>query len=146
MLATATTNATATDEASEGRNPNPVDIHVGGQIRLRRKILGMSQEQLADALGLTFQQVQKYERGANRVSASKLYATAKILGVTVQSFFDGLAEYETNDEIDNPIVHLAGVNGGVEIAEAFQAVDNQGRAAILQMSRALLSAAARKAA
>ena len=61
------------------RSPNPVDLHVGGRIRMRRKLLGVSQERLADDLGLTFQQVQKYERGANRVSASKLYEIAKSL-------------------------------------------------------------------
>jgi len=52
-------------EETEGRRPNPVDLHVGGRVRMRRKLLGVSQEQLADSLGLTFQQVQKYERGAN---------------------------------------------------------------------------------
>ena len=66
-------------EETEGRRPNPVDLHVGGRVRMRRKLLGVSQEQLADSLGLTFQQVQKYERGANRVSASKLYEIAKTL-------------------------------------------------------------------
>jgi transcriptional regulator with XRE-family HTH domain len=79
------------NEVSEGRHPNPVDLHVGGRVRMRRKLLGMSQEHLADALGLTFQQVQKYERGANRVSASKLYDMAKTLQVPVAFFFDGLA-------------------------------------------------------
>ena len=71
--------------------PNPVDVHVGSRIRLRRKILGMSQERLAEKLGLTFQQVQKYERGANRVSASKLYQTAQALQAPISYFFEGLA-------------------------------------------------------
>ena len=79
-------------EETEGRRPNPVDLHVGGRVRMRRKLLGVSQEQLADSLGLTFQQVQKYERGANRVSASKLYEIAKTLQVPVSFFFDGLAD------------------------------------------------------
>jgi len=57
----------------EATGPNPIDVHVGRRLRLRRKELGISQERLADGLGLTFQQVQKYERGANQVSASKLY-------------------------------------------------------------------------
>ena len=56
--------------------PNPVDVHVGGRVRLRRTLLGMSQERLGDALGLTFQQVQKYERGANRIGASEFLVTA----------------------------------------------------------------------
>ena len=75
-----------------GRRASAVDVHVGGRIRIRRRLIGMSQEALAQALGLTFQQVQKYERGSNRVSASKLYATAKVLEVPVHYFFDGLSD------------------------------------------------------
>ncbi|MBB2163755.1 helix-turn-helix transcriptional regulator [Gluconacetobacter sp. 1b LMG 1731] len=70
--------------------PKPVDVHVGGRIRLRRTLLGMSQERLGEALGLTFQQVQKYERGTNRVSASRLYELSDVLDVPVSFFFDGL--------------------------------------------------------
>jgi len=70
--------------------PNPVDIHVGGRVRLRRTLLGMSQDKLAQALGLTFQQVQKYERGANRISASKLYQLSQILDVPLSFFFDDM--------------------------------------------------------
>ena len=73
-----------------GAAPDPVDTHVGSRIRFRRKLLGLSQGQLADSLGLTFQQVQKYERGSNRVSASKLYETAKTLQVSIAYFFEGL--------------------------------------------------------
>ncbi len=72
------------------RKPSPVDAHVGARIRLRRKLLGLSQQQLAEQLGLTFQQVQKYERGVNRVSASKLYETAQVLQASVMHFFEGL--------------------------------------------------------
>ncbi len=68
--------------------PRPVDAHVGARIRLRRTMLGMSQEKLAEALGLTFQQVQKYEHGANRVGSSRLYELSKILDVPIQFFFD----------------------------------------------------------
>lgn len=77
------------------RAPNPVDLHVGARIRMRRKLLGVSQERLADQLGLTFQQVQKYERGANRVSASKLYEIARSLQTSVAYFFEGLASTES---------------------------------------------------
>src|SRR5713101_5263694 len=76
--------------ASQG-NPNPIDVHVGARVRLRRTLLGMSQEKLGDAIGLTFQQVQKYERGANRVGASRLYDLSRVLGVPVSFFFDDLA-------------------------------------------------------
>jgi transcriptional regulator with XRE-family HTH domain len=68
--------------------PNPTDVHVGSQIRSRRMALQMSQEKLADGLGLTFQQVQKYEKGTNRVGASRLHEIAVILGVPVSFFFD----------------------------------------------------------
>jgi len=81
----------------ESRPPNPVDLHVGARIRLRRRMQGVSQEKLADALGLTFQQVQKYERGANRVSASKLYEIATALQAPVSYFFDGLADPSTDE-------------------------------------------------
>ena len=74
------------------RSPNPVDVHVGLQVRLRRKELKISQEKLAETLGLTFQQVQKYERGANRISASKLYEIARTLRVPMAWFFEGLSD------------------------------------------------------
>lgn len=81
-------------------NPNPVDIHVGARVRLRRTLLGMSQEKLGEAIGLTFQQVQKYERGANRVGASRLYDLSRVLEVPVSFFFDDMP-----DEISSKSVH-----------------------------------------
>ena len=71
------------------KSPNPIDKHVGGRVRMQRMALGMSQEKLGDAIGLTFQQVQKYEKGANRISASRLQQIAHVLGVPVTYFFDG---------------------------------------------------------
>ena len=68
--------------------PNPVDIHVGSRVRLRRTLLGLSQEKLGDAVGLTFQQIQKYERGANRIGASRLFQLCHILDVPISFFFD----------------------------------------------------------
>lgn len=73
-------------------NPNPVDIHVGSRVRLRRTLLGMSQEKLGGALGLTFQQVQKYERGTNRIGSSRLYQLSRILDVPVSFFFDDMPD------------------------------------------------------
>lgn len=70
----------------------PVDVHVGNRIRLRRTLLGLSQEKLGEALGLTFQQIQKYERGANRVGASRLYDLARILDVPIGFFFDDMQD------------------------------------------------------
>ena len=82
--------------ASRGRTPsgrpNPIDVHVGARVRLRRTLLGMSQEKLGEALGLTFQQVQKYERGANRVGASRLFDLSRVLDVPVSFFFDDMGE------------------------------------------------------
>lgn len=72
--------------------PNPVDIHVGSRVRLRRTLLGLSQEKLGEAVGLTFQQIQKYERGANRIGASRLFEFSRILDVPVSFFFDDMAE------------------------------------------------------
>jgi len=82
--------------------PNPIDIHVGQKIKLRRTLLGMSQSELAEGLGLTFQQVQKYEKGANRVSASKMWKLRELLNIPVSFFFDGL---ET-DSIDPETISL----------------------------------------
>src|ERR1700758_1809583 len=77
--------------AGEGR-PSPIDVHVGSRIRLRRTLLGMSQERLGEALGLTFQQVQKYERGVNRVGASRLFDLSRVLDVPISFFFDDMPE------------------------------------------------------
>ncbi len=78
-------------EPTESR-PSPVDVHVGARIRLRRTLMGMSQERLGDALGLTFQQVQKYERGVNRVGASRLFDLSRILDVPISFFYDNMAD------------------------------------------------------
>jgi len=68
--------------------PHPIDVRVGGRVRLRRNMLNLSQEKLGEAIGLTFQQVQKYERGANRISASRLFGLSGVLGVPIAFFFD----------------------------------------------------------
>lgn len=80
--------------SSRGRmpsgKPNPVDVHVGARVRLRRTLLGLSQEKLGEAIGLTFQQVQKYERGANRIGASRLWDLSRVLDVPVSFFFEDM--------------------------------------------------------
>jgi transcriptional regulator with XRE-family HTH domain len=78
--------------------PNPVDRHVGGRVRMRRMMLGMSQEKLGEALGLTFQQVQKYEKGTNRIGASRLHKISSILQVPVSFFFDGAPNLNAQPE------------------------------------------------
>lgn len=72
------------------KTPNPIDLHVGSRVRLRRMLVGLSQEKLGESLGLTFQQVQKYEKGSNRISASRLYQIGQILNVPVQFFFEDI--------------------------------------------------------
>ncbi|CAP55344.1 helix-turn-helix domain-containing protein [Gluconacetobacter diazotrophicus] len=94
-----------TDKPVSG--PSPVDVHVGGRIRLRRTLMGLSQERLGDALGLTFQQVQKYERGTNRVSASRLYELSEVLDVPVSFFFDGLDSGQAGSKATNAIPGFA---------------------------------------
>jgi transcriptional regulator with XRE-family HTH domain len=85
--------STAKDEGHDGdernaRRANPMDAHVGSRVRLRRMLLGMSQEKLGEQLGLTFQQVQKYEKGVNRIGASRLFDLAQVLNVPIQFFYD----------------------------------------------------------
>ena len=123
-------------------DPNPVDIHVGSRVRMRRKFQGLSQTDLAEALGLTFQQVQKYERGANRISASKLYETAKFLKVPVAYFFEGYAE--NGGENDQPSISEIAVNDflttseGIELASAFPLINKAShRRKILNLVTAL---------
>ena len=91
------------------RSMNPIDAHVGARVRLRRMLIGMSQEKLGEMLGVTFQQIQKYEKGANRIGASRLYEVSKILDVPVQFFFDDLP-----GEGEKPIARPHGFseNGG----------------------------------
>lgn len=109
------------------KTPNPVDLYVGGRIRMRRRTLGVSQEKLADDLGLTFQQVQKYERGANRVSASKLYEIARSLQTPVSFFFEGLSDptqaaSEDDSQPDTSIHEFLMTNEGLELASVFPKV------------------------
>ena len=125
------------------RSPNPVDLHVGGRIRMRRRLLGVSQEKLAEALGLTFQQVQKYERGANRVSASKLYEIARTLQAPIAYFFEGLTDpsaLEPSDAVSSEqIVNDFLMTGeGLELAAVFPRVRRGPvRRRILDLIRAL---------
>lgn len=72
------------------KSPNPVDKHVGSRVRMRRMMIGMSQEKLGENLGITFQQIQKYEKGTNRIGASRLQHISTVLGVSISFFFDGI--------------------------------------------------------
>ena len=127
--------------AEGGEGPHPVDRHVGLHIRMRRKALGVSQEKLAEALGLTFQQVQKYERGANRVSASKLWEIARALKTNVSYFYEGL-----EDESEGGARGLMAADAqqflmtpeGLELAATFPKVRRSGlRRKVLDLVRAM---------
>jgi transcriptional regulator with XRE-family HTH domain len=78
-----------TSEMASKKQPNPIDVHVGSRVRLRRMMLGMSQEKLGENLGITFQQIQKYEKGTNRIGASRLQHIARVLSMPVSYFFEG---------------------------------------------------------
>jgi transcriptional regulator with XRE-family HTH domain len=112
------------------RDPNYIDVHVGSRIRMRRQLINMSQERLGELLDITFQQVQKYEKGANRISASRLFYTAKTLGVPVQFFFEGLpgVEHETgmkesahSDDFTSALM----TSEGIALAKTFREADTQ---------------------
>ena len=117
-----------------GRLPNgdanPIDVHVGSRIRLRRLVLDLSQEKLAAMLGLTFQQVQKYEKGMNRVSASRLWDFSKILNVPVSFFFD---EMPFSTDENSP----ASICGGKKLIAAKPAVDPMHKAENIELIAAL---------
>lgn len=107
--------------------PNPVDIEVGARIKARRRILGMSQGKLAEALGVTFQQVQKYEKGTNRVGASRLQNVATILGVPVSYFFPDQSSGTQGDLTPNPgneITAFLATNEGLDLNRAFALISS----------------------
>lgn len=126
-------------------NTNPIDIHVGARVRLRRTLLGMSQERLGEALGLTFQQVQKYERGANRVGASRLFELAKALGVPVSYFFDDLP---TNGIEELPVVAAGPMDEDpmrrretIELVRAYYSIpDDTARRRLYELMRSIAGA------
>ena len=128
---------------TSARGPNPIDIHVGSRIRLRRQLMKMSQEKLGDELGVTFQQVQKYERGANRVGASRLYRLSRVLEVPVQFFFEGLNDQTAitamADNDQTPIVYdFIQSSDGVSLAESFSRIkDSKVRRRVLELVRTL---------
>jgi transcriptional regulator with XRE-family HTH domain len=110
------------------KKPNPTDTHVGSRIRLRRNMLGMSQEKLGENLGITFQQIQKYEKGTNRVGASRLQAIADILGVPVAFFFEDLPGHDA----------AAGNRGFAEDSSASLAMEFCTSSEGLQLNRAFV--------
>jgi transcriptional regulator with XRE-family HTH domain len=129
------------DGIDEAEGPHPVDRHVGLRIRMRRKELGISQERLAEALGLTFQQVQKYERAANRVSASKLWEIARALNTSVAYFYDGAVDAAESDapaDANRGAHAFLMTSEGVELATLFPKLPRARlRRKVLELIRAL---------
>lgn len=128
------------------KKPNPIDIHVGSRIRLRRTMLGMSQEKLGESLGITFQQIQKYEKGTNRVGASRLQNISAILNVPVSFFFEdapgdaaagapaGLAEASSS----NYVVDFLSSSEGLQLNRSFVKIsDPKVRRKIVDLVKAL---------
>lgn len=133
------------DKAS--RRPSSIDVHVGSRVRLQRMLCGISQEKLGEKLGLTFQQIQKYEKGVNRIGASRLYDLANVLGVPIQFFYDdapksearhqpqaGLAEKEQ----DAYVFEFLNSREGLELNRAFARIsDPKSRRAVVDLVRAM---------
>ena len=131
------------------RRPNPIDIHVGSRVRFRRMLLGMSQEKLAERLGLTFQQIQKYEKGINRIGASRLFDLAQVLSVPVQFFYEEVPangaevpQFAPNGfaegTAETSIVEFLKSRDGLELNKAFVRIqDVKARRAIVDLVRSL---------
>jgi transcriptional regulator with XRE-family HTH domain len=121
------------------KEPQPIDRHVGARIRHKRMMLGISQESLGDALGVTFQQVQKYEKGMNRVGASRLQAIANFLEVPVSYFFDGAGgQSQRATAGKDQVLDLIATREGIRLNRAFVAIkDARVRAKIVSMLEAL---------
>ena len=120
--------------------PHPVDLHVGALIRARRKALGISQTELAESLGLTFQQVQKYERGANRVSSSKLYEIAQKLDTPLTSFFEGLDTPEGDGPLSGDLMNFLQESGSHQLIAAFKTLSPALRRRLVGLAEAMANA------
>lgn len=131
---------------ADEKRPHPIDIHVGGRVRLRRTMLGMSQDKLAESLGLTFQQIQKYEKGVNRIGASRVFEISRILGVPIQFFYDdydadtgrsyGFAE--SGPDEGAAMMELLNTPEGVQLCKHFASItDPKIRKRVLELVKSL---------
>ena len=128
------------------KSPNPIDIHVGSRVRLRRMMLGMSQEKLGEHLDITFQQIQKYEKGTNRIGASRLQAIARVLSVPPAFFFEdapGVMPVAGNQGFDEPqsasyVVDFLSSSEGLSLNKSFVRIkDSKTRKKIVDLVRAI---------
>lgn len=120
---------------------HPVDQHVGMRLRLGRREAGLTQAALAEALNLTFQQIQKYERGANRISASKLFEAAHVLGVPVSYFFEGLAPPTPKSKSvrPDPMLAFAQLSDGPELMRVFSQMEGVLRRRFVELARSMVN-------
>ena len=119
--------------------PHPVDVHVGKRIRHRRWLVGMTQQQLAEHVGIKFQQIQKYETGANRVSASRLWDIADALDVPVSFFFEGIEERDTAEPQGESGVpaDLLGDKEALDLVRSYYAIPENQRRRLFELARVL---------
>jgi len=117
---------------------HPVDVHVGKRIRHRRWLVGMTQQQLAEKVGIKFQQIQKYETGANRVSASRLWDIAEALEVPVSFFFEGIeAEGTQSSTSDNVPADILGDKEALDLVRSYYAIPENQRRRLFELARVL---------
>jgi transcriptional regulator with XRE-family HTH domain len=116
---------------------NPVDLHIGQRVRHRRWLLGMTQQQLAIAVGIRFQQIQKYESGANRISASRLWDLARALDMQVSFFFEGLAPVKDGDPIESASDGVMQNKETMDLIRAYYGLDEGPRRRLLDLAKAL---------
>lgn len=125
--------------------PHPVDVHVGKRIRHRRWLAGMTQQQLAESVGIKFQQIQKYETGANRVSASRLWDIAKSMEVDVAFFFDGIEDAKMPAALEGAVrgapVDLLGDKEALDLVRSYYAIPENQRRRLFDLARVLSDAA-----
>ena len=125
------------------KQANPIDVQVGNRVRIRRMLIGMSQERLGDLLGLTFQQVQKYEKGVNRIGAGRLFEVARILNVPVDFFYEGLAPIDqpsvnSTEATAPPVMEFVSSGEGLQLSLAFMKIkDTKVRKRVLDLVKSL---------
>jgi transcriptional regulator with XRE-family HTH domain len=118
---------------------HPVDVHVGKRVRHRRWLIGMTQQQLAEQVGIKFQQIQKYETGANRISASRLWDIADALGVQVSFFFEGLEDEQAAETAGGAAVpaDLLGDKEALDLVRSYYAIPENQRRRLFELARVL---------
>jgi transcriptional regulator with XRE-family HTH domain len=126
------------------KQANPIDVQVGSRVRIRRMLIGMSQERLGDLLGLTFQQVQKYEKGVNRIGAGRLFEMSRILGVPIDFFYEGVGSPPPDQpgfsepESAPPVMEFVSSGEGLQLSLAFMKIkDSKVRKRVLDLVKSL---------